>query len=408
MTTPSVRGLRRQIGFLGTISLSVGVMAPTLAMSLTGVQASGLIGRAAPLAFVFAAIGVAFVAYGFVRLSSHFSHAGSVYAFTGLSLGPRAGFFSGWALLGTYIVFPPVSIMGIAIFGQAFLRSTGIASSPPWWPLALAGWAVIGLLASRGARTTTRSLLTVALVVAIAFGSVFYIVCMTAQTLGFGTDAAGIHAFSHSGAPLGDLGRSYVGSAMADVLDLVAVLSAVGAGLGCASVGTRMLFALGRDGILSRDLAGVAASTGTPAAALAAELTLSLCAIVGFAIAGTPAINVFFYLATMGILSLLVMYVVTNLGALRYLFLGEQRRVALWEIVFPIGGIGFAVYTLYKNVWPVPPYPFEIFPYVVAGWLAVGLAAPFLVPGFATRVQGAPHSRADSDDETPAAIPAWQ
>ena len=32
--------LRRQIGFLGTISLSVGVMAPTLAMSLTGVQAS--------------------------------------------------------------------------------------------------------------------------------------------------------------------------------------------------------------------------------------------------------------------------------------------------------------------------------------------------------------------------------
>ena len=460
-------------------------MAPTLAMSLTGVQASGLIGRAAPLAFVFAAIGVAFVAYGFVRLSSHFSHAGSVYAFTGLSLGPRAGFFSGWALLGTYIVFPPVSIMGVAIFGQAFLRSTGIASSPPWWPLALAGWALIGILASRGARTTTRSLLAVelvavamilalvavifvklatgdaprglsytsdflhipsgvglstivfaasagflsfagfeaagsfgeesleprrtiprSLVVAIAFGSVFYVICMTAQTLGFGTDAAGVHAFSHSGAPLGDLAHSYVGSAMADVLDVVAILSALGAGLGCTSVGTRMLFALGRDGILSRDLAGVAASTGTPAAALATELTLSLCAVVAFAIAGTPAIDVFFYLATMGILSLLVMYIVTNVGALRYLFFGGRRRVRLWEIVFPLGGIGFAVYTLYKNVWPVPPYPFDIFPYIVAGWLAIGLAAAFLVPGFASRVERELHSRTDSDDrETPAAMP---
>src|SRR5439155_25869083 len=124
----------------------------------------------------------------------------------------------------------------------------------------------------------------------------------------------------------------------ADVLDLVAILSAVGAGLGCASVGTRILFALGRDGILSRDLAGVAESTGTPAAALAAELALSLCAVVGFAIAGTPAIDVFFYLATMGILSLLVMYVVTNLGALRYLFLAQPRRGPLWEIVFPLGG----------------------------------------------------------------------
>src|SRR5207248_7533208 len=146
-------------------------------------------------------------------------------------------------------------------------------------------------------RTIPRSL-----VVAIGFGAVFYVVCMTAQTLGFGTDAAGVHAFSSSGAPLGDLAHSYIGSAMADVLDLVAVLSALGAGLGCASVGTRMLFALGRDGILSRDLAGVAASTGTPAVALAAELTLSPSAIVEFAIAGTPAIIVFFYLATMRLL----------------------------------------------------------------------------------------------------------
>ena len=231
---------------------------------------------------------------------------------------------------------------------------------------------------------------------------------MTAQTLGFGTDAAGVHAFSHSGAPLGDLARSYAGSALADVLDLVAVLSALGAGLGCTSVGTRMLFALGRDGILSRDLAGVSASTGTPAAALAAELTLSLCAIVGFAIAGTPAINVFFYLATMGILSLLVMYVVTNLGALRYLFFGERRLVSFAEIVFPVGGIGFAVYTLYKNLWPVPAYPFDVFPYIVAGWLAVGLAIAIFVPGFSSRVDRELRSRTENDGEAPAAVPVLQ
>jgi amino acid transporter len=232
---------------------------------------------------------------------------------------------------------------------------------------------------------------------------------MTAQTLGFGTDARGVGAFSHSAAPLGDLAKTYVGSPLAAVLDLVAVLSAVGAGLGCASVGTRMLFALGRDGILSRDLAGVAASTGTPAAALAAELTLSLCAVVGFAIAGTPPLDVFFYLATMGILSLLVMYVVTNLGALRYLFLSGQRRVALWEIVFPLGGIGFAVYTLYKNLWPVPPYPFNVFPYVVAAWLAVGLAIAALVPGLADRVGEELRARTAVDgDETPATAPVLQ
>lgn len=459
-------------------------MAPTLAMSVTGVQAAGLIGRAAPLAYAMAAVGVSFVAYGFIRLASHFSHAGSVYAFTGLSLGPRAGFFSGWALLGTYIVFPSVSIMGIAIFSTAFLKSSGIASNPPWWPLALAGWALVALLASRGARTTTRSLLAVEIVAvllilalvtvifvklatgdaprhlgytgsflhipsgvslstivfaasagflsfagfeaagsfgeesrrpthaiprsiigAIAFGGVFYVVCMIAQTLGFGTDAAGVHAFSHSGAPLGDLARSYVGSAMADILDLVAVMSAVGAGLGCASVGARMLFALGRDGLLRNELSAVSESTGTPSLALALEMTIQLVAIVGFAIAGTPAIDVFFYLATMGILSLLVMYVVTNIGALKYLFLSGPLRAPIWELVFPVGGIAFAVYTLYKNLWPVPAYPFNIFPYIVAGWLGIGAAVTLLVPGFAGRVTEQLRLRTQTEDEAPASSP---
>ena len=100
-------------------------MAPTLAMSVTGVAAANALGRAAPLAFVFAALGVGFVAYGFVRLAGEFSHAGSVYAFVGNTLGPRPGFVAGWALLGTYLVFPPVSMMGVAIFGRAFGSQLG-------------------------------------------------------------------------------------------------------------------------------------------------------------------------------------------------------------------------------------------------------------------------------------------
>jgi amino acid transporter len=151
--------LRRELRFMGTAAVSVGVMAPTLAMSVTGVAAAAELGRAAPLAFAVAALGVGFVAYGFVRLAGEFSHAGSVYAFVGNTLGPRPGFLAGWALLGTYLVFPPVSIMGVAIFGRAFLDTTGLVRDAGWYPLALAAWAVIWVLAARGVRPTTRSLL---------------------------------------------------------------------------------------------------------------------------------------------------------------------------------------------------------------------------------------------------------
>src|SRR5512132_1588913 len=348
------RRLRRDLGQLATVSISIGVMAPTLAVSITGVAAAGLLGRAATLAYVVAAVGVGLVAYGFARLSAEFSSAGSVYAFVGGALGPRAGFVAGWALLGTYLIFPVVSISAIAIFGQAFLRGTGIAAHAPWLPLALVGWALVWLIASRAILTAARTLLlfevvSVALILAlmviivgklvfggapagrgvtldvfspppgttlstialasvfgflsyagfesagslgeeateprrmiprsmaaaITFGAVFYILCIAVQTLGFGTDAAGVRAFAASPAPLGELAKSYVGTGMADALNLAAIISAIGAGLGCASVAARMLFALGRDRLLDARLAAVS-PTGAPAGGLALVMALDL------------------------------------------------------------------------------------------------------------------------------------
>jgi len=455
-------GLRRELRFLETASVSIGVMAPTLAMSVTGVAAATALGRAAPLAFAVAALGVGLVAYGFVRLAGEFSHAGSVYAFVGNTLGPRPGFLAGWALLGTYLVFPPVSIMGVAIFGRAFLSTTGLASDADWYPIALAAWVVIWVLAARGVRPTTRSVLAFevvsvclilvlmgaifwrlaagtapggqtlsgdvfvlppgvgistlalaavagflafagfesagslgeeslvptrmiprAIITAVAFGAVFYVACIVAQTLGFGTDAAGVSAFQDSQAPLGELAERYVGTTLAALLDLGAVLSALGAGLGGVTVAARMMFAFGRDGLASRRLSGVSAATGVPQRALALEMFIGLALLTAFRLAGTSALNVFFYLATIGTLSLLVMYVLTNVAAARHL-----GRRSPWQVVAPAGGVLIAGFVLYHNVWPVPPAPYEFFPYLVAGWLAAGLVITIVVPGFSAKVGG--------------------
>ena len=461
-TLPVRPGLRRELGLWETAALSIGLMAPTLAMSLTGVGPAGLLGRAAPLAFMFAAVGVLVVSYGFVRLSGAFAHAGSVYAFVGNTLGPRAGFLTSWALLGTYLVFPAVSIAGVAVFGQAFLRATGWAPSADWFPIAVVGWAVVWLLAARGVRPNTRSLLafeavsvllilvlvgvifaklgagtaphgatlsldflrlpagtavgTVALaatfgflafagfesagslgeeslrptsavpraiLLAVGIGAVFYIVCMIAQTLGFGTSPAGVSAFAHSSAPLNDLAQAYVGSGLAAVLDAGAVLSAVGAGLGGVMVGARMMFAFSRDGVLARPLARVSPASGTPRVALAVEMLVAIALLTGFRIEGTAPLHAFFYLATIGVLNLLVMYVLTNIAAARFLW--RQSR-SLAQLLLPAAGAAAAAYVLYRNVWPQPEGAFAVLPYFCAAWLGVGLLATLLVPGLPRRV----------------------
>src|SRR5581483_12059199 len=155
-TSRRAGGLRRELRFWEAIALSIAIMAPTAAMALNGVAPAGLIGQAVPLAFIFATIGVLFVSYAFIRLSRYFSHAGSAFAFSGVTLGPRAGFFAGWALLGTYFAFTCASTAEAGTFGVAFLSSTGIAKHADYVVIALIAGAIIAFLAFGDIKVATR------------------------------------------------------------------------------------------------------------------------------------------------------------------------------------------------------------------------------------------------------------
>jgi amino acid transporter len=439
-------------------------MAPTLAMSVTGVQTARLLGRAAPLAYVLAGIGMLLIGYGFVRLSGAFSHAGSVYAFIGRTLGPRIGFFATWMLIGTYIVFPPVSVLGMAAFTQAFLRHAGIATGVSWLPIALVSWALVWLLVARGIKLTAFSVIAVeavsllliaaliaviyfrlglghppahqkltglvfripsgtnlstialagtfgilsfggfesamsageesqrpthviprSIIAAVLFGGVFYVFCISGQVMGFGADSMGVSQFAHSTAPLGDLARTYVGRAMADLLDVAAVLSSLGAALVGVAVASRTLYALARDRLLARSISTTSEKTGTPVGAVTASMCLTLVQLLAFGLAGTTALNAFFYLATIGTLSVLVLYVLVSVSASRLQLLGQSRRSQL-ALILPVGGAAVALYVLYRNLIPAPAFPFNLFPYIVAGWLLLGLLLARLVPAVRDRV----------------------
>jgi len=152
-------GLRRELRFWEAIALSIAIMAPTAAMALNGTAPAGLIGRSVPLAFIFATIGVLLVSYAFIRLSRYFSHAGSVFALAGVTLGPQAGFFSGWALLGTYFAFTCASTAEAGTFGVAFFQGTGIWNGADYIVIALVAAVIIAILAFGDIRVATRSLL---------------------------------------------------------------------------------------------------------------------------------------------------------------------------------------------------------------------------------------------------------
>src|SRR6266567_2640315 len=122
----STPGLRRSLSVWQAVGLSVALMAPSMAANINPQQTAAAAGRAVPLAFLLSAVGVLLVAYGFVKLCRYYQHAGSVYAFVGATLGPRAGVVSGLGLLGTYTFYAVVTSTAAGIFGTAFLQAVGI------------------------------------------------------------------------------------------------------------------------------------------------------------------------------------------------------------------------------------------------------------------------------------------
>jgi amino acid transporter len=496
LEAPTRGGLRRSLSVWQAIGLSVALMAPSMAANINPQGTAGTVGRAVPLAFLLAAVGVLLVAYGFVRLCQHFQSAGSVYAFVGATLGPRAGLFSGFGLLGTYCFYGVVTSSATGIFGTAFLQQVGIWPNPPaWGPFVLVALALVAayLLTVVPAKRGTSVLLTVegvtvALILVIVavvlvrllggstpdegtfaggsftldvftvapgtdlsavflgvvfgflsfagfeaaatlgeearnprrdiprailgtaiFGGVYFVVVTAVEMMAFGTDDAGVAAFTASPSLLGDIGTAYIGAWIGDVITLGAAISAFGCCLACVVGASRLVFAFSRDTASSPERAtqGLAAvnGEGVPArAALASTVVMALIVAVCALFFGAEAGDTFLWSGVIGTLILLVAYLLTTIGAIRLVFVQKKiPGVPMWQVVIPLAALVVLGYTIVRNVFPYPAYDAGAafwLPVVGGVWLLAGLVAVLALPAVARRAGQALMAAELGDRET--------
>lgn len=127
---PPRQKLRRELKTLETLSLSVATMSPVLSMAVFAGAPAVFVGRAAPLAFLLAGVGVALVGACFIYLCRYYNNAGSVYGLAGSALGPRSGFFSGWTLLLPYVIWTASSAVLTGYFLTLFLHDSASGQGP--------------------------------------------------------------------------------------------------------------------------------------------------------------------------------------------------------------------------------------------------------------------------------------
>jgi amino acid transporter len=221
------------------------------------------------------------------------------------------------------------------------------------------------------------------------FGGILYVIVTAIEVMGFGTDKAGIDAFASSGALFQTLSSMYLASWIGNVIALGIVFSAGACALACFVAASRLAYALARDAFPRSSVARLSRRDDAPVVALVWVMAAAL--VVGIfyrIVAGSDGANdpytLYFYAATAGTIALLVAYAMVTLGAIRFLFLGDERRVALWEIVLPLAALAVVGYVVYRQMDPDGVGPNSLWNTSIGLIVpAIGILGALLLPGLA-------------------------
>ena len=120
-------GLKRTMGSLDMILLGVGCVIGTGIFVLTGVAAARYAGPGIVISFILAGLACLFTALAYSELASMVPVAGTVYAYSYVSLGEIAAWLTGWSLILEYSVGAGVVAAGWSGYVTGLLKGFGFS-----------------------------------------------------------------------------------------------------------------------------------------------------------------------------------------------------------------------------------------------------------------------------------------
>jgi putrescine importer len=308
--------LERVLG-LGSVTLiGIAYMSPLIVLGTYGVVADQSNGTIAA-AYVVCLIAMMFTAHSYGRMSSLYPTAGSAYSYVGKEMGPHLGFLAGWLILLDYFFLPMVAwliggaylsaqfpavpwavwivafvaittvlnIIGIKIAARANLLLVafqllllvffialslahvghGASLLAPFWNqqstgsgiaagAALAAYSFIGFDAittlAEETKDPRRNIPRAVMIAALFCGVVFIVTAYTTQLAHPGT------AFDDVNSAAFEIARTIGGNFFAAVFLAGLVVSQFAGGLAVQTTSSRLLYAMGRDGVLPRKIFG--------------------------------------------------------------------------------------------------------------------------------------------------------
>jgi len=205
---------------------------------------------------------------------------------------------------------------------------------------------------------------------------VFYVVMAYVATIGYGP-AHMVTGYGNDPAPFDTIARRFGGAPLALLIDLVGAVSFFAAALAIVNGGSRILFAVARDGLLPRQLAWTHPRRQTPGVAITLLSAVGLVVGISLGLAFAP-INAFAFLGTLDALFIILIYILVNVACFRF-FLRKRRAQFGFIRHGVLPSLGALITTgIFVAAFVSPGNaPLSYIPFVVVAWLALGLVAMF-------------------------------
>lgn len=213
-----------------------------------------------------------------------------------------------------------------------------------------------------------RRVIALTVLTAVGIIIVYFVIVVYAEAISYGVKDAN-KVWPNDPTPLFTMGAKYGGVWLVDVLSIAAIVDAIAGAVAVSVTATRMLYALGRDGLVPRWFGKTHPKHKTPHNAIFFMAFAGLVYTLFTYFYGWDALTGFFFGGGTGALALITVYLVMSIAGFTLKWNG------IWpaRIVIPIIGIVITAYAFKASVYPVPPSPFSWMVYSFGAFVIIGL-----------------------------------
>ena len=197
---------------------------------------------------------------------------------------------------------------------------------------------------------------------------ILYVFATYASVLGFG----GPEGLAASGAPISELADTNGLSGISWIVDLGVTASFFAVVIACINAASRVLYTMGEEDVLPRALGRAHPTHKTPYVAIGLIAPIVAVVPIVMVATGVESLSVIGYTGTIGTFGYMLGYLLMAI-ALPF-FLSRRGEGNPLSTVLAVVVVAALLYVFYKNVYPVPPYPYNLFPWIFLGLLVLGLA----------------------------------